>query len=65
MNMPSRQEQIPNVQSNNQYLQAPGAGQSNDVRDNSANRLNNNASRGSLNNSNSAQKIVEEKHLGP
>lgn len=74
MAAPDRQEQIPDVNKpaaklNSQFLQSPsgnaeypGAGSA--QRENSANRLTNNLSRGSLN-SQSAQRLVEEKHLGP
>lgn len=58
MAAPDRQEHIPNLsqgQSNNQYLNTPNTGpgganypQGGDGRDNSANRMNNNASRNSL-----------------
>lgn len=73
MAAPARQEYVPNpggAEPNNQFLQAPGAAQGNypqnqDARDNSAHRLNNNNSRGSLNGSGSAQKLLEAKHLGP
>ena len=70
MAAPDRQEHIPdfnNKQPNNQFLGTNQAysGNGSAQRVDSANRLNHNASKGSLAGSSSAQKLVEEKHLGP
>lgn len=69
MAAPDRQENIPNLKPTNAFLNTPQqpqpSNQNSDLRENSANRLNHNLSRGSLGNSGSAQKLVEEKHLGP